>query len=160
MLEEQERRVFTERIRYFLQNLSKDNINSNWDTWLKLYWQNRIKDIPKKLTDSEMQSMLNWLPHLGEKFTDGVEIAIKMRQFKLNISGSFLHLDDLPKKYPEATAKLLIYLLECSPPHFFLHNLDDILGELGASEISDEIAYALNQSLIRNGKGEIPNKNT
>lgn len=155
MLEEKERQVFAERIRYFLQNISKDNLNSNWDLWLRSYWQNRINGIPEKLTDIEIQSMLSWLPHLDEKFTDGVELAINMRKFNLNPSASFIQLDDLPEKFPEATAKLLVYLLECNPPQFFFYNLDKILQKLKVAEINDKTLHSLNQSLIKNGRDEI-----
>lgn len=155
IFEEKERQVFAERIRYFLRNMNKDNLNSNWDLWLRSYWQNRINGIPEDLTDLEIQSMLSWLPHLDEKFADGVELAISMRRFNLNPSASFIQLDDLPEKFPEATAKLLVYLLECNPPQFFFYNLDKILQKLKVSEINDKTLHSLNQSLIKSGRDEI-----
>lgn len=157
MFEEKERLVFSERISYFLRNMNKDNLNTNWDLWLRSYWQNRISGIPGKLTDLEIQSMLSWLPHLDEKFTDGVELAISMRKINLNPSASFIQLDDLPEKFPEATAKLLVYLLECNPPQFFFYNLEKILQKLKVSEITGNTFHSLNQSLIKSGRDEIVN---
>ncbi|MCE0722793.1 DUF4020 domain-containing protein [Legionella resiliens] len=157
ILEEKERLVLSQRIKYFLQNIDDDKVISNWDSWLKLYWQNRIKGIPKDLNNSEIQCMLCWLPYLGEKFPEAVEIATKMKSAQFDQKGSFLHLEenDFPTRFPEATAKLLIYLFECKTSPFFLYNIDNILDKLSMGEISDKILKSLNESLIKSGRNPI-----
>ena len=84
-----------------------------WERWLKRYWQNRLEGVPKQLTSGEVEQMLDWLQYFkGDVFPEAVDVAIRMKSVPIQGGFSFYKFNqsDLWQRYPEAIAKLLVYL--------------------------------------------------
>ena len=85
-----------------------------WERWLKGYWQNRLQGVPVPLEGCEVEAMLGWLPYLGSLYPNAVEYAIQMSPAASDSSDTCFKLNSgtVWSEYPEATARLLVYLAE------------------------------------------------
>ena len=74
------RRLFAERINFFLRSLSEEEQKEWWNTWLKGYWENRLQGVPCPLDDEEITQMLEWVIRLPGVFPEAVGLAAQMRR--------------------------------------------------------------------------------
>ena len=117
-------------VRRRLSDLDGSKPTANWDFWMRPYWENRLRSIPKRLTDEEGAALAGWTPHLDTRFPDGVELACKDAALGfldgsngLMSDGALLvaELDGrgvqedqsgaMACKYPEATSQLLTHMM-------------------------------------------------
>ena len=80
------RKIFASSIRQQLHRMSEHQQKEWWDRWLKQYWENRLQSVPAPLDDGEIETMLDWLPHLTSVFSEAVELAIQMPKAQLQQS--------------------------------------------------------------------------
>ena len=113
------RQEFVFNLSRYLQNLNEAAQQELWRRWLKQYWENRVQGVPAALEPGEIISMLNWLPHLIAVFPKAVDLAVQMQKVQLENYWVIdrLNKSDLSQRHPEALAKLLIYLWECTLPN-------------------------------------------
>lgn len=85
-----------------------------WNSWLKEHWEKRLQGIPVALCPKESGAMLNWLLYLQFDFSAAVQIACRAPDFDLEHTHFFWDMgkSELPAKFPEDTARLLIHILE------------------------------------------------
>ncbi len=114
---------FAFNLRHYLRNMNGTTQQELWQRWLKQYWENRLQGVPAALESDEIGNMLNWLPHLTAVFPEAVDLVVKIHMpqdislqnrrviYEINKS-------DLWKHYPDAVAKLLIYLYEYNLPNY------------------------------------------
>ena len=114
---------FAFNLRHYLRNMDGTTQQELWQRWLKQYWENRLQGVPAALESDEIGNMLNWLPHLTAVFPEAVDLVVKIHMpqdislqnrrviYEINKS-------DLWKHYPDAVAKLLIYLYEYNLPNY------------------------------------------
>ena len=124
-----------------LQHMSASQSQELWERWLKEYWQNRIYGIPPvPFTATEAGIMLQWLPELKKGFPEAVDLAIQMQTPSLQHTTIFASLITAKtwQVYPEAVAKLLIYLWGCNIPVWHRHSLPQIITPLLKADISRE----------------------
>ena len=77
------------------------------------YWKDRLDSVPLPLDEAEVKKMLEWLPHLGVLFPEGVALAITTAEPTRLENAHFLYEmreSDLVTRFPSATAEFLIYL--------------------------------------------------
>ena len=113
----EDKNLFAVEVGYRLKNLDETAQREWWQRWLKRYWENRLQGVPTGavLEAGEVEHMLGWLRHLIAVFPEAVDLAIGMPKTPLQNCYVIHELNegDLWKKYPEAVAKLLIYLWDC-----------------------------------------------
>jgi hypothetical protein len=103
---------FASQVGFFIGQMAEDTRHDVWDRWLHQYWHKRLQSIPLQLDEAEMCQMLEWLPHLGGLFPQGVSLAVTATLTRIE----HIHLihemrkSDLVTRFPTETAKLLIYL--------------------------------------------------
>ena len=118
---EEDKRNFAFQVKRHLVDMDDDARQGElWQRWLKQYWKNRLNGIPSPLESEETNHMLAWLPHLNKLFPEAVDLAIQMPYGSLE-RNSIVHKlneSDLWQHYPEAVAKLLIYLRDCGLPDY------------------------------------------
>lgn len=117
-ISEKERTILIRNVHERLANMNEVQQANLWKRWLRKYWQNRVQGIPSGLQPREAWHMVRWLPLLREAFPGAVEIAIGVTPSKIDPEPGrnivfTMHQSDLPSKYPESVAKLLIYLGKC-----------------------------------------------
>ena len=124
-----------------------------WGRWLKQYLENRLKGVPATLDASEVEELLDWLRHLDTLFPEAVELAVRMPEGPLERNHVIhdISTGELPSKYPEATAKLLLYASDMETPQWIWHGVQGILPELFESGISDELKTKLEELRARLG---------
>ena len=124
-----------------------------WDRWLRKYWENRLQGTPASLDPSEAAEMLRWLPSLHSLFPEAVDLAIQMSPLEVTI-GSIIHplysagAGDL---YPEATAKLLIYLADQDLPGWRWHDGREFIEKLVGHDIPEHLKGNLEEILAKLG---------
>ena len=124
-----------------------------WERWLKRYWENRLSGIPAPLDAGEVEAMLDWLPHLNMLFHEAVELAIQMPQTPLvrNSIISEISRGDLWKKYPEATAKLLIHVAGSESPGWAWNSGRVLIDNLLQLSLPDDLRRELEELPARLG---------
>lgn len=115
----EDRLSFASHIGYFLRNMQNDAKQQLWRNWLFRYWKDRLDGIFALLHEEELQIMLEWLPHLGDAFSDAVRLAVNHPPISISYSRILYALRDseLVSKFPVETAELLIYLAGCFTAH-------------------------------------------
>ena len=137
-----------------LQHMDEATQQEWWQRWLKRYWENRLQGVPAALKAGEIARMLEWLLHLTAVFPEAVDLAIQMPQRSLQncwVIDRFSINDenDLWRRYPEAAAKLLIYLWECDLPRSSWYSARDLIDQLILLDISSECRQELQEIRIQ-----------
>jgi len=114
----QDRVSMAKRIWLTLREAPDDFKKFQWQRWLKEYWSDRTDGTPVLLEGKEVEIFIKWVPHLKPIFEEAVDLACKMADF--SIEHTFLFSDLLDKKFaeehPDATLKLLVYVIEHGKP--------------------------------------------
>ena len=153
---EEDRNYFATQLHQSLLHMNEEGQRGWWERWLKCYWGNRIYGRPIKLHAGEVEQMLEWLPHLkGTVFPDAVDLAVRMPKAPIQRSllVSDMNQSDLWQRYPEAAAKLLVYLGGCESPSYAWHGGKALIDKLLASGIPEDLKEKLKELRARLGFG-------
>lgn len=112
----EDRLAFASHLGYFLRQMDQPARQQLWNGWLRRYWQDRLQGVLAALDKAEIQNMLEWLPHFGDAFPDAVTLAIRSPTIRIEHSHVLYELreSELVTQFPTETAKLLIYLANCT----------------------------------------------
>ena len=111
----EDRVSFASQIGFFIRHMTEKTRQDVWRRWLHPYWENRLQSVPVPLDEAEIKAMLEWLPHLGELFPQGVALAVSARPVRIehNHIPFVMRESDLVTRFPTETAKLLIGSCHC-----------------------------------------------
>ena len=149
----EDRRRFAWALGRDLHDMDNPRQREWWERWLKQYWESRLRGIPAPLDASEIEAMLDWLSYFDALFPAAVELAIQMPQARLKhglITGEMVD-GDLWSKYPEATAKLLVYLADSESPQWVWHRGGALIGKLLTLELPEDLQTKLTELAVRLG---------
>lgn len=111
------RRRFASEIGRHLRQMDDTQQREWWKRWLETYWSRRVDGIPRALDETEIGLMIGWLPALKNLFSEGVELALRMRS--VPITNHIIydlwrgdHVDDSPV----AVARLIVHLGDHASP--------------------------------------------
>ena len=147
---EEDKRKFAFRVKRHLVDMDDARQEELWQRWLKPYWENRLNGIPSPLESEEINHILAWLPHLNKLFPEAVDLAIQMPYGSLE-RNSIVHKlneSDLWQDYPEAVAKLLIYLRDCGLPDYGWYKGKELIDKLFKSNISQKLKEKLEELIM------------
>ena len=145
------RQDFAFNLSHRLQDMDEAAQQELWQRWLKQYWENRLQGVPAVLESGEIETMLNWLPHMTAVFSEAVDLAIHMQEVQLENSWVIdrLNESDLSQYHPEAVAKLLIYLWKCNLPNYTWVSGPELIDKLLQLNISPERKQELEEIKIQ-----------
>ncbi len=106
---------FARAIRRHLQHRSDQQQQDWWDSWLKRYWEGRIKGVPTRLGESESTVMFSWLPYLTGVFREAVDMAEETPIDSATLRGAFMYSvkkAGLIESCPDDVARLVIYMTQ------------------------------------------------
>ena len=148
----EDRGAFASHLGYFLREMQQVAKQQLWNSWLQLYWKNRLQGVPDALEDDEIRKMLEWLPHLGDAFPDAAALAVEFRAIQIEHSHVVFELgeSELVTRFPTETAKLLIYFSNCGVG-YHAADLAHIYGRL--TSISAELRRRIDEAFAQNGIG-------
>jgi hypothetical protein len=110
---EEDRVDFADRIHVLLMNMQAETKKKLWKRWLKRYWQGRNGGVPIPLSDKELETMLEWVTELEPVFPEAVAVMcegdVPHRGIDIGVLYQ-LEKAEIPEKYPEALARLLIHV--------------------------------------------------
>lgn len=146
----EDRVKFASHIGYFLQQMKQAAKQQLWNSWLHDYWQNRLQGVLAALDETEIRTMLEWLPHLGDAFPNAVALAAIFPTIRIEHSHVLFELreSDLVTRFPTETAELLIYFSNCE----IGYHADD-LAKINARlpEIPAQVRKKLDEAFARAG---------
>ena len=130
-----------------LRNMNEARQEEWWDLWLGKYWRARLDGKPMRLDDGEIRCMLEWLPGLASVFPKAVDLAIEMPPVELKRSMIVYEIDrsDLWKRYPDAVARLLLYLRQSGSPGYVWHRGKELVAKLLGMKILSHRADELRE---------------
>ena len=109
-------------VRSGLADLSASAADAQWDSWMRDYWERRLRSIPLPMTPEEASHISEWAAYLGERFPQAVELAT---QFNAPIAellpaalgrfGDESDRSDHLALHPEHAAQLLTHHLANTP---------------------------------------------
>lgn len=136
-----------------LRDMNEAQQQEWWRRWLKSYWENRLLGVPAPLGPGEVERMLGWLPHLKAIFTEAVDLAVRMPNTPLQQSSLLYELEqsEIPVLYPEAVARLLLYLGASGSPGYIWDGVRGITERLLSAGISQELQASLRELLVKLG---------
>ncbi|MBW2121396.1 MAG: DUF4020 domain-containing protein [Deltaproteobacteria bacterium] len=110
---EEDRVAFATWIHALLMNVQAEVKKHLWERWLKKYWQGRNQGIPIPFSDRELGKTVEWISELEPVFPEAVAVICEGEVPHLEDVQLFYRLkeSELPGKYPEALARLLIHLI-------------------------------------------------
>ena len=147
------RKQFTRQIGHYLQILDEPTQKEWWSTWLKEYWENRLLGIPTQLDAEEKETMIEWTSSLTAVFPDAVELAVRMPAVPIpgGILIPQLTRSDIPAKYPEPLAKLLIHLGEAHNSSNRWYGMKPIIDRLLQEPLNAETERGLKEFIAKFG---------
>lgn len=149
---EKDKIKFAASIRHNLENMNDEEKLNIWNLWIKKYWENRIQNIPIPLSEEEGSEMLDWLPKLGTLYPEAVTMFIAGTKVK-KAGGWFWHQlieDNWAEKYPDETARLVIYLLENdAEERYEISRVQKVVEKL--KEISAENLREIREIILKKG---------
>jgi hypothetical protein len=104
-----------------------------WDTWLKKYWENRIKGIPVPLQVGEGSHLLEWSNLIGDRVKDSIPLIRKTNYDDMERTWYFHELEErkIYKKYAHEVLDILLIILPTRKQGYFpLYDLDKIVPSL------------------------------
>lgn len=124
-----------------------------WNRWIRRYWENRLQGFPSPLEPLEIQAMIGWMPKIGALFPEAIELAIKMEPTPLEKSFVIhqLYQGDCWSTYPEATAKLMIWIAETKSASWTWHEGKELIAELLKCDIRADLKNRLKEIPVRLG---------
>jgi hypothetical protein len=149
-----DREHFAMYLRQALKDMEPEMIKLFWDGWLAKYWARRLDGIPTPVVGAETEQMLNLLPWLATSFADAVELAVRMPPGRLDHGVATWELKDSPlvTQFPEAMAKLLIFILGCEAIYGY-DGVPEIVSRLGTLLAEGPLKESLNSRLLERSLG-------
>ena len=118
---------------------------------MKNYWKNRIQGVPHKLDPVEIANMLHWAVELTGVFPKAVELATQMDPLPPRCVSviSLLEDSELPDRYPEALAKLLVYVGKDDNDPWTGSWLKHTMDRLVQHDLPDNLKQRLEETKVR-----------
>ena len=147
------RKQFAVEIGHWLRDLDESSQQECWSAWLKDYWENRLKGVPRPLDDEEIAQMLEWVMHLSGVFPQAVSIVTRMRPLPAGRSLTIHNIgeSDLTERHPGALAKLLIHYGECEAQPMSWRRTRTIVDQLLAKNLPEDIDRGLRELIAKYG---------
>ena len=148
------RRRFASEIGRRLRRMDDAQQREWWERWLGSYWSRRVDGIPRALDETEIGLMIGWLPALKSLFSEGVELALRMRSVPMSTNRMIHdvwrgdHVDDSPV----AVARLIVHLGEhASPGPAWYRGREVITALLGNEHLPADLRKPLLELTARLG---------
>jgi len=121
-LNEEEKADWARQVESGLRGAPDERKALLWQRWMKNYWEDRLNGRPCPLLVKEAEEMLEWAFVVGAAFPEAVGLVGRGPRIhqKIGIVVHILETHEAPEKYPEATLRLLDWLLEDSDSHWML----------------------------------------
>ena len=135
-----------------LRSMEHDQIKAVWQAWLRNYWDERLDGKPRTLLEEELTRMAGWLPYLDDVFPEAVaRICEKPPKLEQSSALHFLSESDLPRRFPDETAKLLLSVMPrlTIGAMWFWEPLKNIIAALRDAGIKYEVLKLLCDQLTR-----------
>ena len=145
--DEEDRREFALGIADQLRPMDPEPQRELWYRWLRKYWENRLDGKPEQLDPSETRVMFYWLPLLHDLFPEAVELAVKTTNLPPDFSPTthLLSNEGKAEKYPEATAKLLIFLADQRLPQHVWLGGQELFEKLLDQNLPEDMEHRLTE---------------
>ena len=149
-------------VRTGLSEMNSSRAIAIWDVWMRTYWKDRLRSIPKRLFPDESAALASWSPYLHDRFPEAVELACQ-KATALTSDSQLMVADLIGRRteadesesmaavYPEATARLLTHMMSNTQhlsDHFLHRMLSDAMPML-LGRISPDQAASLREQAER-----------
>ena len=67
--------LITTQIQYRIRQADQSQQADWWSRWLKSYWTDRNRRVPRPLGESEANALISWTPHLVGAYVEAAELA-------------------------------------------------------------------------------------
>ncbi len=164
--EEHSRVRWIKQVSYGLAHLPTSAADAQWDSWMREYWANRLRSVPRAMTDSEATALVDWAVCLGDRFPEAADLACR---HKASVSEHSMAIRELNRTdyqpeavnhiaaHPEHAARLVTHLLANTDAAPFTagatlagDSLSEVVSELLGS-IGSELARPLREQATRLG---------
>jgi hypothetical protein len=118
------------RISIELAAKSADEVEQQWNRWIKKFWTNRLVSIPRKMSVDEASAMAAWVVYLTESASEGVELALQHAAgFSEPTLLAHLLSAERIRHAPNDFARLVIHLVSNTTSSFYGYDLPEIFEQ-------------------------------
>ena len=138
-----------------LRGMTDEQQQELWNRWLRHFWENRGRGVPESLSPGELAWMLDCLQYMKGIFPEAVELTVSIPTRSLSDERVYVVMDlndsSVSENHPEAVAKLLIYLGECTQDYTAWYKGNELTDKLSRIGISCELKEKLRELMARLG---------
>ncbi|MDD2736267.1 MAG: DUF4020 domain-containing protein [Desulfuromonadaceae bacterium] len=149
---EESRVMLASNIKTYLNRTEEKFQIDLWRRWIKKYWENRLQGVPAPISAAEFEPMLGWTVRLTAIFPEAVALATKMPHGTIRNSSFLRDLDknELPQRYPNEVAQLIIYLGESGSHSYMWYGLKELVSKIKEG-LTPELSQKLEEVTARLG---------
>ena len=155
--------AFIRAVAAHLSDADSDTRAAQWRKWMRAHWQNRIRGVPRDLSEEEKSALADWAPLLDDDFPEAVDLALQLPTslqkdslqavHMIDLTTGDGHLADLIDQHPQSLAQLIAHLLRHSNLQTAEHcsiPMTDISREL-KHRLDEETFAPVREQLLRHG---------
>ena len=155
--------AFIRAVAAHLSDADSDTRAAQWRKWMRAHWQNRIRGVPRDLSEEEKSALADWAPLLDDDFPEAVDLALQLPTslqkdslqtvHMIDLTRGHGHLADLIDQHPQSLAQLIAHLLRHSDLQTAEHcsiPMTDISREL-RHRLDEETFAPVREQLLRHG---------
>jgi hypothetical protein len=131
-----------------LHRLPGPAVENQWNRWMRDYWKDRLKSVPKQLTKGEASAMSGWVIYLTDSIAEGVELATSHLASVPQPSGLLGQLtEERVARGPSDFVKLVGHLLNGTEPPVYEESLKNFVEILKKHHPSIDIRGIVEQAM-------------
>lgn len=138
------------QVAWILGDTPSEEIEDQWQRWMRPYWQSRLKGIPRSMTIEEASAMAGWVVHLTDSLEEGVDLAVA-HPVTLTQHPDVLHAINVEQasEAPALYARLIAHLMQGAQPPCWGCNVElrRLLPSLNKGGDSDDINTIVEQAI-------------
>ncbi|SPM41915.1 hypothetical protein MNAB215_4132, partial [Mycobacterium numidiamassiliense] len=140
------------RISSELAVMSADDVEQQWNRWIKKFWSNRLVSVPRKMNFDEASAMAGWAVYLTDSASEAVELALR---HPAGFSEPTLLVHRLSEERirhaPNDFARLIIHLLSNTTSSFLGYDLPELFEQFRAAGVTAELLTRFEERALHLG---------
>jgi len=140
------------RISFELAAMSADEVEEQWNRWIKKFWSDRLVSVPRKMSFDEASAMAGWVVYLTNSAREGVELAVQ-RAAGFSEPTLLAHRlsEDRIRNAPNDFARLTTHLLSNTTSSFYVYDIPELFEQFRDAGVPADLLTQLQERALHLG---------
>ncbi|WP_155768406.1 SIR2 family protein [Mycobacterium colombiense] len=144
--------LWMNRISSELAAMPADEVEQQWNRWIKKFWSNRLVSVPRRMSVDEASAIAGWVVYLTDSASEGVELAL---QHPAGFSEPTLFAHRLSeeqiRRAPNDFARLVSHLLLNTTSSFYGYDLPELFEQFRDAGVTADLLTQLKERALHLG---------